>query len=207
MMSIKQTTLLLIVLVSVYSETVAWQGVSDFGGNGVGIVTGSRTVGRDGYTSSSSSSSFTSGPGSSSSRSTPKTTLTVYSTNPVNIRSNSPSSATIQSSSSSRNSVSQSLVGDYQVTNVNGLPVDFEVNIDGSQIGYKYCNTKGMKYSTTGSSIKVSSGFSTKMYCSNLSPSESLVDNAFTSATSYSVSSNVVTFYKNGVVCLVLNRI
>jgi heat shock protein HslJ len=203
----KQIILLLIVLDSVYSETVAWQGVSDFGGRGVGVVTGSRTVRPDGFTSSSSSSSFSSGPGSSSSRSTPKTTLTVYSTNPVNIRTNSPSSTTIQSSTSSRNSVSQSLVGDYQVTNVNGLPVDFEVNIDESQIGYKYCNTKGMKYSSTGSSIKVSPGFSTKMLCSNLSPSEYTIDNAFTSATSYSVSSNVVTFYKNGVICLVLNRI
>lgn len=64
-----------------------------------------------------------------------------------------------------------------------------------------------MNYSTSGSSIKVSSGFSTKMLCSNLSPSESVVDNAFSQATSYSVSTNSLTFYKNGVVCLVLYKI
>jgi heat shock protein HslJ len=166
-MKLEQIILLFGFLMNVYTQTVAWQGVSDLGGRGVGITTGSQTIG-PGYSSSSSSSSISSGPGSSSSSSTPKTTLTVYSSSPVNIRTNTPSSTTTQSS---RNTASQSIIGNYSVRNINGVPVNFEVNIDESNIGFKYCNTKGMSYSISGSSIKVSPGFSTKMLCSNLSPS------------------------------------
>jgi heat shock protein HslJ len=53
---------------------------------------------------------------------------------------------------------------------VNGYPIEFDVTIDNSQIRYKYCNSKNMKYNTKGSTLNITAGVSTEMACSNLYP-------------------------------------
>lgn len=113
------------------------------------------------------------------------------------------SSNTINSANNNNNS---SLVGNYRAILAAGSSVSFNVTIDSSQIGYRYCNTKGMKYTTSGSSITITPGFSTKIACSNLSPTESAVDNAFSSATSYALTSSGLTLYRNGVTVVSLTR-
>ena len=86
----------------------------------------------------------------------------------------------------------QSLIGNWKVTAVNGYPIEFDVTIDSTQIGYKYCNTKGFSYSFSGSSLSISSKFSTKMACLNLYPTEASVDGAFSSVSTFALSNNTL---------------
>jgi hypothetical protein len=74
-MKIKILILISIAIAAVYSQAVAWRGVSDLGGRGVGIVTGSQVVGPNGFSSQSSSSFQSIGGNSNRYPSTPVTTL------------------------------------------------------------------------------------------------------------------------------------
>jgi hypothetical protein len=79
-------------------------------------------------------------------------------------------SSNIGTSSSNSINIASPLVGNYRAISVNGQPVNFDVTIDGSQIRYRYCNTKGMRYTTTGSVLRISPGVSTLASCSNQYP-------------------------------------
>lgn len=79
-------------------------------------------------------------------------------------------STNIGASSSNTINIASPLVGNYRAISVNGQPVNFDVSIDGSQIRYRYCNTKGMRYTTTGSVLTITPGVSTLASCSNQNP-------------------------------------
>lgn len=82
-MSAKVIILVGLLVFSIYGQTVAWEGVTDLGGGGIGYSSGSQTVTPYGSSSSSSQSSFsTGGPITSA----PQSNFRVYTSEPVNIR-------------------------------------------------------------------------------------------------------------------------
>lgn len=105
-----------------------------------------------------------------------------------------------------------SIVGDWTLVSVNGvsslLLSQIPVKITTSQISFRYCNSKLLSYSTSsGNRISVQSGISTLIYCDNQNPTESEVDSAFSSATTYDVSSGVLTLYSSdGRIKVILKR-
>jgi hypothetical protein len=75
-MGIKTLVLVTIIILNASSQTVSWEGVSNFGGGGIGYSSGSQTVTPYGSSSSSSQSSFSSG---NTGYSTPQSNYRVYS--------------------------------------------------------------------------------------------------------------------------------
>ena len=101
----------------------------------------------------------------------------------------------------------QSLVGDWFTTSVNGNKVIITVTISTDQIRYTYCNGKSLPYKSSGNDISIRSGISTLMYCEGLKPSEGEVDSAFTSAVSFKLSGNQLCLIdKGGNVVVTLER-
>lgn len=114
----------------------------------------------------------------------------------------------LNTASTSQNSINiaSPLVGSYRVISVNNYPVNFNVTIDGSELNYQYCNNKRMQYSTSGSTLTITPGVSTRMACSSLYPTENTIDTAFSSSNAYSVSTSSVRLSNNGVTTVVLAK-
>ena len=58
-----------------------------------------------------------------------------------------------------------SITGKWQTHSVNGIKVNFQVEINPNCISFKYCNHKNMPYTTQGNQIKIEGGMSTMMAC------------------------------------------
>lgn len=92
---------------------------------------------------------------------------------------------------------SGSIVGEWKIKQLNGVIYtslsQVGVSISQSSISYRYCNSKSLRYTTNGNGISIQAGTTTLALCSGLSPSESVVDNAFQSSTSYTISNGILT--------------
>lgn len=171
LMNIKILTLLFVTFaLHTYADTIAWRGVSDLGGNGLSIVTGSQTRGADGSfstSSSSSSSSFNDGYGVSSSP--PRTTWTIASSRPIDtLVTTTPTS---RSTTPVTTTQIPSLTGSWYITTVGNQSVNIPSSFSSSSINFDYCNPQRFSYSTSGSSfISISGGNTGTQSCSYSGP-------------------------------------
>jgi heat shock protein HslJ len=183
-MSGKFIILVGIFVFSVYGQTIAWEGVSDLGGGGIGYSSGSQTVTPYGSSSSSSQSSFsTGGPVTS----TPQSNFRVYSSEPINIRTTS----TPVSLSSGTNSAQQmaNILGDWVITSVGAQRTNIPSSFSSNSFNLDYCAPLSYSYQTQSSNgISFSSRSSSNPSCgSSYSsyPSFGQLQNTFGGVSSY----------------------
>lgn len=101
-----------------------------------------------------------------------------------------------------------SITGKWQAHLVDGVKVNFPVEIDSNSISFKYCNIKSFSYIIQGSSIKVQPGLSTLMAClSPMKPTEDEVTDAFQFVDNFELSSHSLVLKKGNNPLVVLVRL